>query len=78
MRVDLCAKIYPKNNNNAQSITFLDGTSIPVECNGVLLCIAVRKPTKYKVEICEQIALTSKFDLIPYVKGGSFYKVESN
>ena len=69
--VGLCQKVYYPNNNKAQSITFSGGNSIPVEYNGVLPCIAVYKSTKYRVENCEGIALTSKFDWGPYGKGGS-------
>ena len=36
VRMDLCPKVYEYNNNDAQSINFPDGTSIPVHYNGVL------------------------------------------
>ena len=62
VRVDLRPKVYYPNKNNAQSINLLDGTSIPVEYDEVLPCIAIRTPTKYEVENCDQIALNSKFD----------------
>ena len=78
VRVDLHTKIYYPNNNHAQSITFLDLTSIPVEYNGVLSYIAVCIPTKYEVENCEQISLTLKFDCVPYGKEGSFSRVEAH
>ena len=68
-RVKLRPKLQYPNNNNAQLITFPDGTSIPVDYDGVLPCIAVCKPNKYKVENCERIALTSKIDEGPYGKG---------
>ena len=38
--VKLRPKVYGPNNNNAQSITLLYGTSIPVEYDGVITCIA--------------------------------------
>ena len=78
LRVDLRPKLYDPNNNNSQSINFPYGTSIPVDYYGVLPWIAVLKPTKYEVENCEWIALTSKFYLDSYVKGGSFSKVEAH
>ena len=68
VRVDLHPKVYYPNNSNAQSITFPYGNSFPVEYNGVLSCKAVCKPTKYKVEICDQISLTSNFDWDTYEK----------
>ena len=30
VRINFCLKVYDPNNNNAQFITFRDGTSIPV------------------------------------------------
>ena len=68
-------KINYTNNNNAQLITFPDGTLILVEYDVVLPCIAVRRTTKYEVENCERIFLTSKFYWDPYGKLGSFSKV---
>ena len=43
----------------------------------MLPCIAVRRLTKYEVEIFEQIALTSKINWDTYGKGESFSEVES-
>ena len=74
-RVDLRPKLYDLNNNNTQSITFPDWFSIPYEYYGVLPYIAIHKPTNYEVENCEQIVLTSKLDLYPYITGESFSKV---
>ena len=62
VRVNLRPAVYYPNNNNTKSIIFPDGNSIPVEYDGVLPRIAVRKPTKYEVENCERNALTSKLD----------------
>ena len=75
VKVDLRLKVCYPNNNNAQSITLLDGTSIPVEYDGMLPCIAVRKLTNYKVENCERIALTSELDWESYSKIVSLSKV---
>ena len=47
--VDLRPKVYYPNKNNAQSTTFPDENSIPVEYDGVIPCIAICKPTKYEV-----------------------------
>ena len=41
-------------------------------------CISVRKLTKYKIENCERIALTSKSDWGTYRKGGILSKVEAS
>ena len=73
-RVDLH---YP-NNNNVQSATFLNGTSIPVEYNGVLPFLGIRKPTRYKIENCNQIPLPSKFYWDSFGKGRILSKVEAH
>ena len=78
VRVYLRPKVYYPNNNNKQSINFPDESSIPFEYNGVLPCIAVRKPNNYEVEHCEWISLTSKFNWGPYGKVGNFSKVEAH
>ena len=77
MIVDLCPKLYYPNNNNAHLINFPDGTLIPVDDDGVIPFIVVCKPTKYNVEYCKRISLTSKSDLDPYGQWGSFSKVEA-
>ena len=59
VRVDLHPKFYNRNKNTSQLITFQYKTSIPVDYDGLLPCIAIYKPTKYEAENCEQIALTS-------------------
>ena len=58
MIIDLRTKVYYPNNNNVQSMTFPDGTSVLVYYNVVIPYIDVRKFTKYEVEDFEQIALT--------------------
>ena len=68
LRIYLRPKLYYPNNNNIHSITFPDGTLIPVKYDGVLPCIVVRRPTNYEIENCEKMALTSKFDWYPYGK----------
>ena len=62
VRIDLRTKVYYQNNNNGHLITFPYETSTPSNYDGVFPCIAVRRPTKYEVENCEQISLNSKFD----------------
>ena len=49
VRIDLRPKVYDPNKNNAKSITFPDGTSIPIEYNGVLTRIDIQGSTKYEV-----------------------------
>ena len=71
-------KLYDPKKNNSYSINFLDRNAIPFEYDGVLPCIAVHRTTKYEVENCERIAMTSKFDWDSYGKGGSLSKVEAH
>ena len=78
VRTYLRPEVYYPNNNNTQLITFPYGTLIQVGYNVVLPCIAVCRPTRYEVENCDPIALTSKFYWDPYGKVISFYKVEAH
>ena len=55
VRINFRPKLYYPNNNNAQSITLLDGTSIAVEYNGAVTCIAVCRPTNHEVEIVSKL-----------------------
>ena len=66
VRFGLRLNVYYPNNNNAHLINFPDGTLIPVDDDGVIPFIVVCKPTKYNVEYCKRISLTSKSDLDPY------------
>ena len=77
VRFELRRKLYYPYNNNAHFITFPDDFN-PSWVQWIFPCITVHKPTKYEVENCEQIALTSKLDWDAYGKWGSFSKVESH
>ena len=52
--IDLCPKLYYPNNNNAQSITFPVGTSIPVDYYGVLPYIAEKNSPITRLKIVSE------------------------
>ena len=58
------AKYYP-NEVSCQSLTFADGYQIPIQYDGVLPYIHVRKPTPTELDTCERRSLTSVHDWNP-------------
>ena len=70
VRIDVCPKHYYPNDNKSQTITFSDGTKLPVLYNGVLPYIPIGRPTKEEVYQCRQVQFSSKYDCNPYVLGG--------
>ena len=78
VRVDLRpAKLYP-DAPNAQSVTFPDGTVIPLLYDGVLPYIPIRRPLPEEIDKCKRLVITSKYDWDPYGVGTSFSKVHTN
>ena len=64
--VDLRPKYYYNDEEYAQAITFPDGTIIPIQHDGSLPFIPVRRPTPNKIENCRRLQLTSRDDWDPY------------
>ena len=58
--VDLRPKYYYNDEEHAQAITFPDGTIIPIQYDGSLPFIPVRRPTPNEIENCRRLQLTSK------------------
>ena len=54
VRVDLRPKYYYNNDNQAQTITFPDGTTISIFYDGSLPFIPVRRPTPNEMECCRR------------------------
>ena len=53
VHIDLRPKqFYPQLDDDCQRITFEDGTIIPLEFDGVLPCIFVRRPTHDELHHC--------------------------
>ena len=63
--VDLRPKCYYNDEEHAQAITFPDGTIIPIQYDGSLLLIPVRRPTANEIENCRRLQLTSRDDWNP-------------
>ena len=71
VRIDLRPKrFYPHDTNDCQSILFPDGTKIPLEFDGVLPFIPVRRPSPTEIDTCRRLSLTSEDDWDPTSYGG--------
>ena len=57
--VDLRPKYYYNDEEHAQAITFPDGSIIPIQYDGSLHFIPVRRPTPNEIENCRRLQLTS-------------------
>ena len=66
VEVDLRPKYYYKDDKHAQTITFPDGTMIPILYDGSLPFIPVRRSTPNEIENYRRIQLTSRDDWDPY------------
>ena len=60
--VDLRPKYYYKDKEHTQTITFPDGTMIPILYDGSLPFKPVRRPTSNEIENCRRLQLTSRDD----------------
>ena len=66
--IGLQPKYYYKDEEHAQTITFPDGTVIPILYDGSLPFIPVRGPTPSEIENCRRLQLISRDDWDPYHK----------
>ena len=67
VRIDVRPEKYHGNNSKTcQRIIFEDGFEIPIEYEGVLPFITVRKPTPYELDVCERRQLTSDHNWLPH------------
>ena len=64
--VHLRPKYYYNDEEHAQAITFPDRTIIPIQYNGSLPFIPVRRFTPNEIENCRRLQLTSRDDWDPY------------
>ena len=74
IRFDLLPKYLYRDEEHSQSIKITNGIPIPIDCDGVLPCIALRRPTPEEIYTFEIFDLTSKFEWDPYIKGWHFAK----
>ena len=66
VRVDTRPKrFYTSDNHNCQSIKFQDGTIIPLEYDGVLPFIPIRRPSAIEIDTCTRVSLTPEDDWDP-------------
>ena len=72
VRVDTRPKCYYPHDIGCQSLTFLDGTIIPVLYEGVLPYVPVRRPTKEEVHSCRRLELSSRAPWDPFLLDGHF------
>ena len=78
VRVDTRPSYYYPNNDHAQTVTFADGTIIPVKYHGVLPYIPVRRPTPQEIQHCRRLSLSSRYDWDPFMKSERFSHVSSD
>ena len=72
------AKYYPELHNQTQCITFSDGLKIPIEYDGVLPFLSIRRPTPEELDTCERRSLTSTDEWDPGNFDGSLVTRVSN
>ena len=72
VRVDLRPRYFYPGDENAQSILFTDGTRLPIEYDGVLPFVAVRRPTPEELDSCVRLEFTSRHGWDPFTQRGSF------
>ena len=67
VRIDIRPRrFYPSESNHCQSISFSDGTTLPLKYDGVLPYLPIRRPTPEELDTCERISLTPEFEWNPY------------
>ena len=77
VRIDTQPKrFYP--NEDCQRILFEDGTIIPIEFDGVLPYISVRRPTSDEIHNCRRLSLTNQDEWNPHSYNGLVSLVDSH
>ena len=67
VRIDIRPKrFYVNSGENCQQIVFPDGNKIPIEYDGVLPFIPIRRPTPDEIDTCQRLLLTSNDEWDPY------------
>ena len=62
IRVDFRSRLYYSEDPHAQTITFPNGTVLPIFYDGVLPFIPVKRSTPFEIENCERLELTLRDD----------------
>ena len=66
---------YP--NEDCQNIIFPDGTKIPLEFDGVLPYIQIRRPTSEEIQYCRRVSLTTQNEWNPHRYNGLISMVDA-
>ena len=77
VQVDTRPKAYYPQSPTAQSVTFNDGTVLPLLYDGVLPYLPVRRPTPDKIHYCPRLSMTSRDDWDPFQLDASFSRLSS-
>ena len=72
VRMDLRPKKYYPHYETSQTITFEDGTIIPILYDGVLPYLPVCRPTPAELDSCPRLTLSSRDLWDPFMKYASF------
>ena len=68
-------RFYP--NEDCQNIVFPDGTKIPLEFDGVLPYIQIRRPTSEEIQYCRRVSLTTQNEWNPHRYNGLISMVDA-
>ena len=79
VRVDMRPKyFYPGQESECQRLLFEDGTSLPLEFDGVLPYLKVRRPNEHELHNCTRLQLTSDNEWDPNKFNGIISNVNRN
>jgi hypothetical protein len=71
-------RYYPSEKSHCQSIHFPDGTSLPLEYEGVLPYLPIRRPTPDELDTCTRLSITPEHGWNPYDPYNGFISNVSN
>ena len=78
VRIDIRPQKYYPNDPLAQTVTFSDGTVLPVLFDGVLPYILVRCPTSHELDNCRRLEISSRYRWDPFLLHGHFSQMTSD
>ena len=71
-QIDLRPSRYYPSDIGCQQVRFPDGTVLPIQYDGVLPYLPVRRPTKGEVHHCRRLTMTERIPWDPFMFNGSF------
>ena len=78
IHIDLRPIRYYPSDIGCQTISFPDGTILPILFDGVLPYLPVRRPTKDEVQHCRRLAMSNRSPWDPFLLHGSFSAASSS